>query len=131
MLVSTLISNGERTPLFTDNREYASVYADYGRTTGKLTQLGEQHLYKLGEEARRKYVFSNFMPIEYDATTVFVRTPNDHPSVMSAYAYIMGMYPNSIEGVDLMSGLGELSSIPITEDEVNAVRFDVRSPTPD
>jgi hypothetical protein len=87
-------------------------------------------LYNLGEAARSNLVNNGFMPSTYDPRTVFVRGPNDNASIISGYAYLMGLYPKTIEGVDLMPSYDDLSSIPITGQEVDGVRYDINSVRP-
>ena len=125
LFVSSLISDGERTPLFTDNAEYASIHENYGKTTGKITYVGEKNMYRLGEQSRDRFINSGFLPLSYDPTTVFVRWPSDNVSILSGYSYIMGMYPTTIEGVDLMRGFDELTTVPISESEINNVRQEI------
>lgn len=130
ILVSSLISGGERTPLFTDNQEFASVHASYGKPAGKITQAGEKSMHMLGEIARKQLVDTGFMYTSYDPKSVFVRSANDNVSILSAYAYIMGMYPKSIEGVDLTRGFDDLTNIEITEKDVDEVRSNVGGTKP-
>ena len=125
LFVSSLISDGERTPLFTDNAEYASIHENYGKTTGKITYVGEKNMYRLGEQSRDRFINSGFLPLSYDPTTIFVRWPSDNVSILSGYSYIMGIYPTTIEGVDLMRGFDELTTVPISESEINNVRQEI------
>ena len=87
-------------------------------------------MYNLGSRARNIYVGPGFMPNEYDPSTVLIRGPNDNVSILSGYSYLMGMYPNGVEGVDLMQQYSDLSKIPITEAELNQVRSDIGGVAP-
>ena len=125
MLISSLITEGARTPLFTGNNQYDSTGISYGRDVDKITEKGETNMFCQGQITRNEFLNKNFIPVEYKPSSVFVRGPYENPSVLSGYSYVMGMYPETVEGVDLMSGLTDLDYIPITNDEVDQVRFDV------
>lgn len=130
VFVSSFVSEGERTPLWTGDQQYSTTHADYGREQGKITVKGEQNMYKLGNQARSRYVRDDFMPREYDPATVLVRGPNENVSILSGYSYLLGLYPEGIEGVDLMENYDDLRSIPVTEQEVDRVRPDVGGVAP-
>lgn len=125
LFISSLISDGERTPLFTDNAEYASVNQNYGKQSGKITYVGERNLYKLGESARNRFESTGVLPTNYDPKTIFIRCPNDNASILSGYSYAMGLYPTTLEGVDLLTGFSDLSNLPVNEKEVNSVRDEI------
>lgn len=131
MFISSFISHGERTPLFTYDSEFYTTKAEYDRGVNKLTLEGEKHMNLIGVNTRKHFVDDIFLPKVYDPQTIMVRGPTDNPSVLSGYAYIMGIYPNSVEGVDLMQSFGDLTELPINEREVNRVREDLykRRPT--
>ena len=125
VFISSLISSGERTPMFTGNSEYASVYEAYGKENGKITYVGERNMYKLGERARNRFEASGVLPTVYDPKNIFVRCPSDNVSILSGYSYAMGLYPTTLEGVDLIMGFDDLSKIPVTEKEVNNIRDEI------
>lgn len=131
LFVSSFISNGERTPMFTSDSKYSTTRSYYDREPGKITQVGEKHLFDLGAQARRNYVNSGFMPSNYDPQTVLVRGPNENGSILSGYSYVMGMYPDTVEGLDLDGHYGSISDVPINSKEVDRVRSDIGSRAPD
>jgi len=128
LLVSSFISQGERTPMF--DPKYYTTNANYNREAGQITEEGEKHLFELGAKTKKAYTDSGLLPSTYDPKTIFIRGANDNVSIMSGYAYLMGMYPNTVEGVDLMVSYDDLSEVPITAEQVDRVRTDVFSQRP-
>jgi hypothetical protein len=117
--------------LFTSSSTQSASIARYGVQAGEITPVGEKHLFDLGALARRSYVNSGFMPEVYNPQTVLVRGPNDGCAILSGYSYIMGMYPESVEGLDLDNFYGGSDvNVPIVAAEVDRVRQDVGSRAP-
>jgi len=87
-------------------------------------------MYSLGQQTRKQYSGSRFLPYRYDPTTVLVRGPNDNPSIISGYSYVMGIYSGSVEGIDLMPAFDSLNDIQITNKEIDQVRYDIGSSRP-
>jgi hypothetical protein len=117
--------------LFSSESERSASIAQYGVEAGQITPVGERHLYDLGDLARKNYVRSGFMPEIYNPQTVLIRAPTDGCAIISGYSYIMGMYPETVEGLDLdnLYGVNDVN-VPINAAQVDRVRPGIGSKTP-
>jgi hypothetical protein len=78
----------------------------------------------------RNYSSNNYLDTEYDPEAVFVRCINDQQSIIGAYAYLMGMYPDTLQGITLESDVEAISSVPVTDLDVNQVRGNIGLDSP-
>jgi hypothetical protein len=62
---------------------------------------------------------------EYDPEAIFVRCINDQQSVIGAYAYLMGMYPDSLQGISLEPNIENVNVVPVKDFDVNQVRANI------
>lgn len=68
---------------------------------------------------------TNYLPEE-----VFVRCINDQQSIIGAYAYLLGIYPDTLNGLTLESDIEAVTDIPVKNFDVNQVRGNIRLGNP-
>lgn len=127
--ISSLITQGERTPAFTGNAEYQVTGVNYDQGPGKITVTGEKSLAARGAQLRSDFVGS-VLDSEYNPDTIFVRTINDQQSIIGAYAYLLGIYPDTVNGITLEPGVEKINNVPVKNYDVNAVRGNIRLSAP-
>lgn len=85
-----LIRHGDRTP------EVMMPKVDYQWKLGKgqLTPLGMRQEYNLGSKLRHRYVEeTHLLPQNYQPGTLYARSTSVERTLMSAQAFLMGLYP--------------------------------------
>lgn len=81
--------HGDRTPIDTYPTDpYSTQIRENG--LGQLTTLGKNQLYDLGRYIRSCY--NGFLPMEYDATDIYVQSSEIIRTVMSAQFLLAGLY---------------------------------------
>lgn len=92
IMVIDIFRHGARAPhLVTPPYNFGSEW-DIG--SGELTSLGERQLYLLGQKRRAQYIEAEgVLPDIYTSGTVYAEATFFNRSVMSGYAYLMGLYP--------------------------------------
>lgn len=130
IFISSMITQGERTPAFTGNAEYQVTGVNYEGGPGKITVTGEKSLNARGQQFRSDYGNGAFLDKEYNPDTVFVRTINDQQSIIGAYAYLLGIYPDTVNGITLEPEIEAINNVPVKNYDINAVRGNVRLSAP-
>jgi hypothetical protein len=125
-----LITQGERTPAFTGNAEYQVTGVNYSQGPGRITTTGEKSLNSRGQQLRNDYGNGNFLDKEYNPDAIFVRAISDQQSILGAYSYLLGLYPDTVNGISLEPDVEAVREVPIKNFEVNAVRGNVRLTAP-
>jgi hypothetical protein len=89
--VFKLVSEGAKSPLYVNdaNRDLFTEEWTYG--PGVLTPVGYRMLYLLGTKDRQTY--SSFLSSNYKSNEVYVRSGNTNSTLMSADAYLQGLFP--------------------------------------
>ncbi len=66
----------------------------------------------------------SLLPDKYDPLTCYVRAQYESVPVSDSYAFMMAMYPDTADGLDLMKGYAavDTSNLPITSEELNKLR---------
>ncbi|CAI2366634.1 unnamed protein product [Moneuplotes crassus] len=106
LLVSKYIVNGESTPSFYPNDVENTTKVDYGLGPNEITDLGLKNMNKMGKVTKKELsVDRNIIPTFYDPKYVFTRGMSEQKTIYSAYSYLLGMFPHSINGVDFKSEL--------------------------
>lgn len=85
-----MIRHGDRTPLHVLNEN------NYPWTVGpgQLTPLGMEQQLALGTKLRQRYVFEEkLLPELYKAETLYIRSTDYDRTLMSAQAFLLGLYP--------------------------------------
>lgn len=72
-----------------------------------------------------QFLDTNYLPEE-----VFVRAINDQQSVIGAYAYLLGAYPDSVNGLTLEADIEKIDAVPVKNFDVNQVRGNLRLGNP-
>jgi len=122
LLVSKYIVNGESTPTFKMDSQLNTTKVDYGKKPNQLTDLGLKNMQNKGRQVKKELaVDRNVITDFYNPKHIFVRGMADTKSINSAYAYLLGMYPFSINGITFK---GELIGPEdhISTDQVSEVR---------
>lgn len=70
------------------------------------------------------------MDTNYQPDEVFVRTVNDQQSIIGAYAYLLGVYPDTLNGITLESEIEAIATVPVKNFDVNQVRSNLRLGNP-
>lgn len=85
-----LIRHGARTPYVDIN---TPAY-QWSEGLGELTPLGMQQVYQLGLSKRKIYIEDyHLLPATYQASTMYVRSTDYDRTLMSAEAFLLGLYP--------------------------------------
>jgi hypothetical protein len=86
----TLIRHGDRTPC----HSFAACPYDWTPGIGELTPLGMHQEYLLGQSLRTRYVEElRLLPQRYHYNSIYVRATNYNRTIMSAMAFLCGLYP--------------------------------------
>ena len=125
-----MITQGERTPAFTANPEYQVTGVNYDQGPNRITVTGEKSLASRGAQMRNDYGKDFFLDADYDSSNIFVRSINDQQSILGAYAYLLGLYPDTVDGITLEPDIQAIGDIPVKNFEVNGVRNNVRLGSP-
>ena len=92
IFASELIRHGERTP----NNDLISLPDPHPLGFGKLTDKGIQQEYALGQRAKKQYVDKyKLLDQKYDVHTTYARSTDLDRTLMSANAFLIGMYTNN------------------------------------
>lgn len=85
-----LIRHGDRTPIGTIPKAPHS----WAEGMGQLTATGMQREFQIGTALRKKYIQDNkFLPVNYNADSIYVRSTDVDRTLMSAYSLLVGLYP--------------------------------------
>jgi hypothetical protein len=98
-------TQAERTPLFTQDPRFNITGNDFKEDPNELTLVGLRNAFDQGVSFREVYLeyYNGFLSLHYDPTEFFIRAYPDHPSIMSAYAFLLGVDPEEIEGIGLIT----------------------------
>lgn len=92
IFASELIRHGERTP----NNNLISLPDSHPLGFGKLTDKGIQQEYALGQQIKKQYVDRyKLLDKKYDVRTTYARSTDLDRTLMSANAFLIGMYTNN------------------------------------
>jgi hypothetical protein len=122
VFVTKYISDVERTPIFEDEKHsLEGVSWDLG--PNKITDKGLQTIKNAAQEFKSKYV-GTLLEAKYDPLALYVRAQYESVPISAAYSFVMSLYPDTADGLDLMKGFTavDTSSLPITSDELNNLR---------
>jgi hypothetical protein len=122
LFVSKLVVHGVSTPSFKSEDKMNTTKVNYGRGKDQLTELGLNNMYKLGQKTKEELnQKSNILTQFYSPRFVFVRSMLDPKVINSAYAYLLGMYPFSVNGVTFKTDfIGNWEQVPIND--VSSIR---------
>ena len=100
IFVSTHFRHGARAPMKVDSN-YKDHIKEVWTNPGELTGVGQRMLYLLGMRNRNRYIETyNFLSDKYDSHELLVYSTAFNRTILSAYAQLQGLYPESY-------GLGE------------------------
>lgn len=90
IFAADLIRHGDRTPI-----SFMPAYKDFWKEgSGQLTARGMQQEYVLGAKLRNRYITeAHLLPENYRHDTIYVRSTDVERTLMSAEAFLMGLYP--------------------------------------
>ena len=117
-LVVDLLEHGVTSPRFTENPAYKVTNNRYEEFPGELTQPGVFMMEKFGQELRKEFIEQKqFLPNDFKPENFYHKSYKDQPSTMSAYATMLGAYPQSVSWIQFQSmGKGSIDN-PFTRDE--------------
>jgi hypothetical protein len=93
--------HGSTFPQYASNPEYDVTGNSYPKT-GDLSPEGIREMYTLGQKFRSEYIEKQrFMPSTYNPSSIYLQSLKDQPSLMSAYAFMLGVYPESTSFLNL------------------------------
>lgn len=85
-----IIRHGDRTPIVDIPKEPHRWPEGFGQ----LTALGMQQEYLLGSKLRKKYINQEqLLQATYSSNTIYVRSSDVDRTLMSAQAFLLGLYP--------------------------------------
>jgi len=85
-----IIRHGDRTPI----AEIPTSPHKWIEGLGQLTSTGRLQEYQLGKALRDKYVYQyHLLPENYSSNTMYVRSTATNRTLMSAEAFLSGLYP--------------------------------------
>ena len=127
--VSKFISHGESTPKFTEDQIFNTTKLNYGGLeSDKLTPIGVKHIWQFGFSSRIKYKNNRMLlSNSYTHKNLYIRGMMDNPSILSAYAFVIGIFPQTVEGIRFMNDFKD-SVEEVTLDELNSVRVSLNIP---
>lgn len=114
-----LIRHGDRNP----EKEIPAAPVVWKEGLGELTPIGMNQVYRLGAMLRKKYVDEyHLLPANYDAKTMYVRSTDMNRTLMSATAFLFGLYP--LESGALPSGFQPIPihTVSVNQDTLLAVK---------
>jgi len=105
IFVNQYVSNGERAGNFInwkDHPEYTFMNADYPDHVQEMqmTPKGTLNIARLGAEFGEDFVDDReFFDEQYNQDEFIIRTLFTNSAFISAYAFLVGMYPDTTEGI--------------------------------
>ncbi|CAL2033500.1 unnamed protein product [Caenorhabditis brenneri] len=103
VFVQALWRHGDRAPQhpYANDKFTEEDWKHIGSGIGQLTYKGVRQQIQLGDDIRKRYVESGFLPGDYDENEVKFRSTNRNRTILSAEANFLGMYPNNGKSVRL------------------------------
>ena len=116
------MSDVERTP-FTLDPKYALDGVEFEQDANKVTDKGLQTIKNEAEAFKEEYV-GTLLGETYDPLSLYIRAQYESVPLSGAYAFVMSLYPDTADGLDLMKGYVAIdpATLPITSDELNGLR---------
>lgn len=109
-------THGERTPLFTADPRFNVTRNNYKLGNNQLTLNGLRNSFSQGENFKKQYAGGRYFEGTYSPSDYFIRALPDNPSVMSAYAFMLGTDPTLVDGLGLVEEKGTPKAV--TDDYV-------------
>lgn len=101
LLVMDVSMHGSTFSQYASNPEYDVTGNSYPKT-GDLSPEGIKEMYALGQNFKAEYIDQQkFMSSRYDPSSVYLQSIKDQPGLMSAYAFMLGAYPDSTSFLNL------------------------------
>lgn len=101
MYVLDITNHGTSYPSQASNSEYDVTGNSYLKN-GDLAPKGISEMKDLGQAFKQEYVdTSRFMPSSYDPSSIYLQSYVSQSSLMSAYSFLLGVYPDSIAYLNL------------------------------
>ncbi len=122
VFVSQYVADGERTPILLDSaHSLDGVSWEYG--ANKITDKGLQTMKNSAQSFKSLYVGS-LLSKKYEPLEIYVRAQFESVPISDSYAYMMSLYPDTADGLDLMKGYTavDTKNLPITSEELNSLR---------
>ena len=113
IFVATHFRHGARAPMKVDS-EYKDHIKERWLNPGELTGVGQRMHYILGLRNRIRYINDTyqFLSEKFDSHEILIYSTPFNRSILSAYAQMQGLYPESEKLGDVLTEEQEFESIP-------------------
>ena len=113
IFVATHFRHGARAPMKVDS-EYKDHIKEKWLNPGELTGVGQRMHYILGLRNRLRYITDTyqFLSKKFDSHEILIYSTPFNRSILSAYAQMQGLYPESEKLGDVLSEEQEYNAIP-------------------
>jgi hypothetical protein len=102
VFVSKFITDAERTPILMDqSHSLEGVKWDQG--ANKVTDKGLQTIKNEAYAFKARYV-GTLLPKKFEPLSLFIRAQYESVPISDAYAFMLSLYPDTADGLDLMKG---------------------------
>ena len=129
-LVVDLMKHGATAPRYTANPIYSVTKSTYKEDPGELTDEGTIQMERHGKDLAQEFIVQNkFLPDTFQPENFYQKTYSDEPSVMSAYATMLGAYPDSVSWIQYSSIDSDSNAAPFAREEELEVRRALRLST--
>lgn len=107
IFVMEVSNHGTSAPKYAANPEYDVTKNNYSKS-GQITSTGIREMNENGKNFRKEYVDQQrFMPSNFDPESVNYYSILDQSSLMSAYSFNLGAYPDSVSYLEFTDGLSD------------------------
>lgn len=120
------MEHGATAPRYTQNPNYRVTSNTYKELPGELTDPGSLQMERKGKKFKQEFIDEKkLLPNEFRPENFYHKTYNDQPSPLSAYAFMLGAYPDSIAWIQFQTMGGPATEPPYTMEEEIDVRKDL------
>lgn len=104
---------------YASNSEYDVTGNNHFSKSGQLTAAGMKQMYDSGKSFKSEYIDQQkFMPSKFDPEAVYYHSVYDQASLMSAYSFNLGAYPDSVSYLEFTDGISGQSNAKTHENSV-------------
>lgn len=111
IFVMEVSNHGTSAPKYAANPEYDVTKNSYSKS-GQITTAGIKQMSENGKNFRKEYIEQQkFMPSKFDPESVNYYSVLDQSSLMSAYSFNLGAYPDSVSYLEFTDGLPDRQAL--------------------
>ena len=113
IFVSIHFRHGARAPMKVDS-EYKDYIGEKWTNPGELTGIGQRMLYVLGLRNRLRYITEtyHFLSEKFDSHEILIYSSPFNRTLLSAYAHLQGLYPESERLGERLNEVQEQIAVP-------------------